>query len=249
MSHHNLRDIGGIATQSGQFIKKNHIFRSANTDTLRMKDVRYLESLNIETIVDLRPVSEQKRKKHPPSLPHITTIPIAISEKTKKRLKPYFFKKNSKEKITEIVNSIYREMVHNFKPQVQRIFKLLLHPEKYPFLIHCRAGKDRTGFIISLILLLLNVDKQVIIQDYLSSNDFIIPYARRILIPLKIVTFGFFPSHNLETVLAVQPLYIQTIFETIEKEYNGINGYLETCGISKTEQEQLIAILLDTPAI
>lgn len=58
--------------------------------------------------------------------------------------------------------------------QIREIFRILPSPTStelpYPVLIHCTHGKDRTGLIIVLILLLLGVDREVIEKDYFLSD-------------------------------------------------------------------------------
>ncbi|MHA1398399.1 MAG: tyrosine-protein phosphatase, partial [Candidatus Heimdallarchaeaceae archaeon] len=58
------------------------------------------------------------------------------------------------------------------KKQIRRIFNILSHPENYSVVIHCHAGRDRTGIISALILLLLNAPEENIIQDYLATDEF-----------------------------------------------------------------------------
>ncbi|MFW9852055.1 MAG: tyrosine-protein phosphatase, partial [Candidatus Thorarchaeota archaeon] len=58
------------------------------------------------------------------------------------------------------------------KNQIRRFFNILSHPENYSIVIHCHAGRDRTGIMSSLILLLLNAPEPNIIQDYLATDEY-----------------------------------------------------------------------------
>ncbi len=64
----------------------------------------------------------------------------------------------------------YVMMLELTKPVVADLLRLLLKEENVPVLIHCAHGKDRTGVIIAVILGCLEVDDEVIAQDYSLSE-------------------------------------------------------------------------------
>lgn len=95
-------------------------------------------------------------------------------------------------------------MVDRVIPEVEELFRVLLREDTYPLLVNCRAGKDRTGFVCIVIQLALGVETEAIIRDYLKSNEFVLPKARRILKLLKILTLGWLPAGNIQLVFTVQ---------------------------------------------
>lgn len=64
----------------------------------------------------------------------------------------------------------YLTMLEFTKPVVADIMRLLLEDDNVPVLIHCAHGKDRTGVIVALILGCLEVEDEVIAQDYSLSE-------------------------------------------------------------------------------
>ena len=82
-------------------------------------------------------------------------------------------------------------LLHRFFAE---IIDILLSPDSGSIMIHCQAGKDRTGILVALIHLLAGTEKKKIVEDFLRSNDELIPYFRRVLMVKKILSFGFF-SH------------------------------------------------------
>ena len=68
------------------------------------------------------------------------------------------------------MTQITRELAGNHHREYQQLFEHLL-VAKNGFLLHCSAGKDRTGFGAALILAALGVDEKTIMQDYLLTNE------------------------------------------------------------------------------
>ena len=66
---------------------------------------------------------------------------------------------------------IYRGMAAAFAPVLPQFFSHLLEPRHFPVVIHCHAGKDRTGFICAIVLAALGVPHRHIVADYLLTAE------------------------------------------------------------------------------
>lgn len=64
----------------------------------------------------------------------------------------------------------YMSIVEHTKQEVANTLRLLLDKGNVPVLIHCAHGKDRTGVIVALILGCLEVDDDIIAEDYAKSE-------------------------------------------------------------------------------
>ena len=64
----------------------------------------------------------------------------------------------------------YFDILEYTKPAVADILRLIIEGDNVPVLVHCAHGKDRTGVIIAVILACLEVDDEVIAQDYAESE-------------------------------------------------------------------------------
>lgn len=65
----------------------------------------------------------------------------------------------------------YDTKLKEVKNWLNQIIKELENPDlKYPVFVHCLSGKDRTGIVIAAILLVLKIDKNAIIEEYLLSD-------------------------------------------------------------------------------
>jgi protein-tyrosine phosphatase len=102
------------------------------------------------------------------------------------------------------------------------MFRALLAYEG-PALIHCSAGKDRTGFGAALILSLLGVPRDTIMDDYLLTNEYTDPgAAMRWYANYLGVDFDLSAA---EPMFGVQADFLQFAFDSIEREFGGLERY------------------------
>jgi protein-tyrosine phosphatase len=240
----NFRDIGGISGPGKSIIRRGVVFRSANPDTLPGSDIEMLRSLNIRTIVDLRAPHELSRRYK--SIDHAVRIslPLDFQQTTRERLRPVIYKKDAETVISDISNDIYLEILDASGSVLKHVMEILASPEGSPVLIHCQAGKDRTGIIVALVLLAMGVERQLIINDFMKSNDSLIPYFKKRFRIRKLISFGFFPYANMIYAVMVKQRNIESILDRVEFHYGGIEGYLGHAGIEKSDIEQVRSALL-----
>lgn len=113
-------------------------------------------------------------------------------------------------------------------------------------LVHCTAGKDRTGFVVAMLLAALRVPRDDILDDYLESGRRQPPeaLAQRLLAmsPMR-------PSANelaaIETIASVRPEFLVTALDTAERGHGSLERYLDACGVDAALREALGDALLD----
>ena len=125
------------------------------------------------------------------------------------------------------------------------MIRIILNAAYCPVLIHCRAGKDRTGFAAAVIQWALGVDHETVMLEYLKSNEFIAPKISKALKRLRLFTLGLFPKGNLQAAFEVRAQYLNTAFSVVENKYGGLMGYLAAGGVHSADLEALKARLLD----
>ncbi|HYB38670.1 MAG TPA: tyrosine-protein phosphatase [Mycobacterium sp.] len=121
-----------------------------------------------------------------------------------------------------------------------------------PVLAHCFAGKDRTGFIVAVVLEAIGVDRESILTDYLRSNDAAPQLRSQILEMIRhradtaltpeVVTFT--EARLSDEVLGVHAEYLAAARQTIDEAYGSLDGYLSDAGITATDVDQLRTALL-----
>lgn len=222
----NFRDAGGLPTLDGKTVKKGLIFRSAAPDNLNSREIRKLYTLDIRTIIDLRgPAEDGERTDRFDGIEKVS-LPLDFEGETRKRMMPLFYQKNSFEKIAEISAELYIEILDASVPVFRQVVEILLTPGKCPVLIHCKAGKDRTGILIALIHMALGVRREAIIDNFMESNEKLIPFFRRRLLFRKILSFGFFPSDAVMYAVTVRQENIESVIDRINNHYGGIASFL-----------------------
>ena len=121
--------------------------------------------------------------------------------------------------------------------EIKDVFSLLAKPESYSILIHCTHGKDRTGLIVILLLLMLEVPINAINADYMASEQELLPELDARIQENR--QFG------LGKEFAECPVgFVEEIAEHVKKNYGGTGGYLKSVGIDKEMQQRIKAHLV-----
>jgi protein-tyrosine phosphatase len=245
----NFRDVGGIQASGRSRIKEGILFRSANPDTLQSIDIEKLRSLNIRTIIDLRAPQELSKGYKFVDHAERISLPLDFQQTTRDRLKPVIYKKDAEDIIADISNDLYLEILDASGPVFRQVMERLASPRNSPVLIHCQAGKDRTGIIIALILLALGVERELIIADFMKSNELLLPYFKKRFVLRKIISFGFFPYRNMLFAVMVKQRNIESILDRIQFHYGGIEGYLRYAGFDLSKLQNVRQALLEEEKI
>jgi protein-tyrosine phosphatase len=244
---YNFRDIGGAPVRVGKRISEGVIYRSANPDAINKSDLKKLHALDIRTIIDLRAPEESKKKPKVISNIETLSLPLDFEKTTRERLMPFLYKKGVHDEIDKINSSLYIEILDAAIPVFRQVIETLMTPERSPVLIHCQAGKDRTGVICALIQLALGADRQSIIDDYMRSNEALLPYFRKRLRLRKIFSLGFFPSENILYAITVKEKNIEAVLSRVNDHYGGIEAYTNPSGLAALNLKDLKEKLVSAP--
>jgi len=120
--------------------------------------------------------------------------------------------------------------------EVRACFDILADRASYPVLVHCTQGKDRTGLIVLLVLLLLGVSREAIEGDYRLSESELQPERQE---RLKEIT-----SIGLPESFADCPAdWVEKVSNWITQKYGNVEAYLGSCGVSREQMESVREIL------
>jgi protein-tyrosine phosphatase len=106
--------------------------------------------------------------------------------------------------------------------------ELLLEPSSYPLVFHCSAGKDRAGFAAALTLLVAGASLETVMHDYLATNHCTANFVNGILEGLSDVEGLNVSPEAVQTLMQVQPAFLQKALDTIDADFGSIPSYLET---------------------
>jgi protein-tyrosine phosphatase len=241
----NFRDCGGYATTAGARMRSGRLYRSGTLDGARDADLRTLQTFGLKTIVDLRAPSEKKQE-----LPTIAgarriDVPIELENRTREKIQPLMTKRGAEGEVVGILQQMYRDLADEAWPQAGQLFQILLNAEAYPVLIHCRAGKDRTGFMCALVEQAVGVERAGIFEDYLETNNHFGLVTPRVERMMKIFSLGRLQMENIRASLSAREEYLQAAFDQIDQCHGGLAAYLAKCGVTSHEIETLQGLLLE----
>ncbi|MBT4520765.1 MAG: tyrosine-protein phosphatase, partial [Halieaceae bacterium] len=173
----NFRDFGGYRTHTGRQVRWGHLFRSGQLGSLSSQDVGLLASLELDFICDFRQLEEQQSdpsKLPTHRAPKILSLPIIPGSNTE------FFEQaqwpaGGPGAMFDLMIDINRDFVEVQKDAYAGMFREILEVSDARFLVHCTAGKDRTGFAAAIILLALGVPEKQVMADYILTARFFSP--------------------------------------------------------------------------
>ena len=114
-------------------------------------------------------------------------------------------------------------------------FSRIEDPANLPTVMHCSAGKDRTGWASAAVLTALGVPKATVMDDYLKSNEYLQAKNEKTLAQ----TGALIDSALLEPVLTVKSQYLDASFSEVKSKYKTFDKYLAAVGVTKADHQQL----------
>lgn len=231
----NFRDLGGYTGADGRVVRWGRVFRSDHLAGLTAQDMAALQALGLTHSIDFR--GEAEAAAQPYRIAGVTQLALSIEPTVVRRLGALLASGEipSTEETVALMCETYLNFVHQHGATIARFLRHLL-AHSTPVVFHCTAGKDRTGFAAALLLALLGVEHATIMQDYLLTNQL---YRR------TPSAEGVGPAHVMEVVWQVQPVFLQTAFDAIDRDCGGVAGYLAgPVGMHTDELAHLRQILL-----
>lgn len=247
----NFRDYGDYAAAGGRRLKRGLLYRSAAHATATDADLEKMAALKLAAIVDLRRKNERERapsRRHPQFSGRV----IFTDEGDVGEDPWQLFLKQS-----DLSAEAFRGYMFDYyddAPFVDRhlylysqYFKALAELDG-PVLIHCAAGKDRTGILAALTHHLAGVSDEDIVSDFMLTND---PerMAKRLPVIMQAMTetTGRTPTEGAVMVaMSVEEGYLERAFAAIKARYGSTDAYLERAlGVDAALRERLEARLLD----
>lgn len=244
----NFRDIGGYRTQQGSHTRWGKVYRTGVLTYFTADDHAPLTQLQVRAICDLRRAEERERE--PTRWPHsninalswddgiITPTIRSLSADRPKNAAGMF----------DTMIELYRALPEWMGPRIGGMFSAIANGD-VPLIVHCAAGKDRTGIAVAVLLRSLGVPQDTAIQDYLLTNtsgnfeEFIRSRQETQLgvtdthSPLLSM-----PEDMRRVLFSADAAFLQTAFEQI----GDVEAYLaKTAGVTPAMQEKVRSALLE----
>jgi len=156
----NFRDIGGYAGHDGRTVRWRRVFRS---DSVHRVSPAELPALGVRTVIDLRRPREVERDGRVVDYPGLSYQHIHPEH-------PEWEIAGPDETVDRFIADRYRELAELGTAGIGAALKVIADPEAAPVVVHCVAGKDRTGVVCALTLSLLGVADDDVAADYALST-------------------------------------------------------------------------------
>jgi len=239
---HNLRDVGGYATADGRQVRARTLLRSDSLHAVDQAGRTYLSDLGLRSSIDLRELDE--RTSAPSALPaDVTLIEIPLFT----RAAPGSLVGGDEEGIDRrtltSLESVYELLVTTRGPVIVEVIRAITQPGALPAIVHCTAGKDRTGVIIALVLSAVGVPDEVIAADYAATAMFLGEEFRAQAVARNILAGH--DQERLAKMLACEPQLILDTLAMVREQHGTVEAYLLAHGLTADELEALRAVLLE----
>jgi protein-tyrosine phosphatase len=247
---HNFRDYGGYASSHGGLVRPRVLWRSAQHVEASDADLAALDDLRLATVIDLRGDSEREASpcRRGPGFtarvltqtgetaglaPHIAAAADALDARS----------------AHAALLGFYRHMPHrdNLVPALRDYFAAMVEDSR-PSLVHCVAGKDRTGFAVAMMHHILGVHPDDAMADYLLTNQ-----AGRIEARIAAggqhlrSRHGGIDDATIRVLMGVDPAFLDASMAAIAERHGTVDAYLEAIlGVDSAMQDRLRAHYLTT---
>ena len=232
----NFRDLGGYPASSGRIVRWRQIFRSNHLGHLTEADIEVVRGLGVRSAFDFRGLEERAAAVCAVKEIAVHSLPIEPTVVAALRARLAAGSLSATDAL-EIMRESYRNYVRLNTHSFRALFGHLL-ADRAPLVIHCTAGKDRTGFACALVLHALGVAEDVIAEDYLLTNRF---YRRD---PSSGTDL---PEDVRQAIGSVEASFLVAGFEAVRADYGDLEGYLkEGLGLGPQERTELKARYLQS---
>jgi len=240
----NFRDLGGVSTRDGRRVRHGELFRSGVLDALDDTDRSVLKGLGLRTVIDLR--GDDERSQRPNALPgglvelhHAVTDVSAHPQAIIERIARGEVDGLGAPMLRAGNRHFVQEQAHRFG----EVVRLLFDARRRPAVVHCTAGKDRTGFTVACVLWSLGVEHDVVVADYLRTNEVMLERHERTLADAAARGIDVEP---LEAMLRVRRDYIDAAHEAAVQRFGSLEAFVrDGLGVSDALRRRACEELLE----
>jgi len=247
----NFRDLGGYRTASGRMVKRGIVFRSSKLAALTPVDWAKVQTLGVGHVYDLRTIEERKAEPDnwPAPAPAAYGSPKPDMSGTLAAMKQAG---GDPAKVRAVIRHFYAEMPTLYAPEYSAFFHGLAGGNR-PVVVHCTAGKDRTGVASALLLTALGVPRATVVDDY-ELTERLLPQAPMQTSGKPGAPIGgksaasllAMPAATRKAMWAADPAYIEAALDAVKQRYGSIDGYMrKALGLDAAEIARLRTRLLD----
>lgn len=235
---HNVRDLGGMPTFQGRRTRFGAVVRADNPGALTERGATALREHGVATIIDLRNMTERiatgdasRRLAETSGITYVHLPLLGSADRSTLGLLA----------ACQTTIEVYRVLLESCHRELGQVFTAISRAAPGGIVVHCQAGRDRTGLVAALLLAAAGVPSGVIAEDYRLSAPYLAPlYARY----LETAT----SADEREAILREnrsEPSDMLHTLATVHDLHGGVEGYLLASGLERADLDGAVARLLD----
>ena len=231
---YNLRDTGGYRTLDGRTTRWRTFLRSDSLHRVPPMARTTLLNYGVRTVIDLRRSDEL----------HVAPNVFASSSEVVYHHVSLLADSLPDRKVApRSLPDVYRMILEQRQEQLRQTLATLAAPGGFPAIVHCTAGKDRTGLIVALLLGLVGVPAATIVEDYALSSQYLVgtylEEARQ-----RAARNGI-PGNGFNTRSFARLSSCTTTLQYLDERHGGIAAYVRRIGLSQEQCERLRHALVE----
>lgn len=255
----NTRDIGGYQTSDLRTVRWGQIIRSDNLSRLTGDDFRKLEEIGVKTVIDLRTEREHDdsptvwQGDNPPQFFHFS-IGDVNHEWFRAQRRMMRDNRFTEEQSLEHMVDGYRMIADVGPPSYRQLMEVVLDPSNWPILIHCSAGKDRSGVAVALILEAIGVDRETIMEEYLLTNEVGRSQQKAEFLARESSKYRGVGRRNRSPsasawypIVGVRAEMLEAFYASVNEEYGSMDAFLAELGVDQEARSALMSSLTVQP--
>lgn len=227
---HNLRDIGGLPTAAGGVVRRGRVFRSA-APLRELPDIAAgVAALGVTHVIDLRDTRERDMSPRVWAAADLEVHHI-----------PVFGDGLARIRFADLAE-LYAIMIEHHAAAVVEAVDRIAEGDDASALVHCTAGKDRTGVVVGVLLEVLGVDRADILADYERSQTLLgEDYLADLFAGVDIASL---PGGAAHRATSSPRALLDTALDDIAARYGSARGLLEAHGMTPERIAGLQAALV-----
>jgi protein-tyrosine phosphatase len=163
----NFRDLGGYPVPGGLTVRQGRVYRSDALHRLTERGMKTFATLGIATVIDLRAPAEVARRSWQPAPGwEGRWLPVPL----RPAVTDWAAYSATQLAAPDFTTMHYLETAEDGRAAIRTVIETLAETDRLPAVFHCAAGKDRTGVVAALILILLGVPAELVADDYALSE-------------------------------------------------------------------------------
>jgi len=235
---YNVRDIGGYKTKDGRTIAWRRVLRGDAIHKVDDAGREIFQSFNLSTSLDLR--EEDERTEAPDNLnASVKLVSVPVFTYSTTEVKPV-----SDRKALSSLDEVYKYVIAERGVALVAALRELAQPDALPVIVHCTAGKDRTGIVIALLLASLGVPDDVIAADFAATSLFLTQEFFE-GITERAVNNGQ-DRQQYTAMLKCEPSLILNVLKQIRDSHEDVSSYLIHHGMPAEELDRLRLLILES---